>query len=216
MKGDDQVKIQLIDTPGHLDFSVEVNCSVAVLDDAVLLVVDAVAGIQSQTETVWRAMARPSMNNHETGPSHHHKQSNDDGNGNSDDGTHKKTTPMVDDLHDGHEPLPCIAFVNKMDKGWNFGYTLSTMLKYKLPGDNYPVALQVSIFQVGNVQNTAKNELTPNILAVPTSNLAMNTLSSGNFVGVVDLIEMQAILWTDGGWECGRRGRIHTVCVQPR
>jgi elongation factor G len=114
------VRINIIDTPGHVDFTAEVERSLRVLDGAVALF-DSVAGVQPQTETVWRQ------------------------------GDKYK--------------VPRICFVNKMDKnGADFEHVLETIRK-RLGAR--PVALQIPVG------------------------------AESNFKGVIDLIEMKAIIWQD-------------------
>ena len=114
------MQINIIDTPGHVDFTAEVERSLRVLDGAVALF-DSVSGVQPQTETVWRQ------------------------------GDKYK--------------VPRICFVNKMDKnGADFEHVIDTIRK-RLGAR--PVALQIPIG------------------------------AEANFKGVVDLIEMKAILWHD-------------------
>ncbi len=112
--------INIIDTPGHVDFTAEVERSLRVLDSAVALF-DSVAGVQPQTETVWRQ------------------------------GDKYK--------------VPRICFVNKMDRnGADFERVLESIRK-RLGAR--PLALQIPIG------------------------------AEANFKGVVDLIEMKAVLWHD-------------------
>jgi len=113
-------RFNIIDTPGHVDFTIEVERSLRVLDGAIALL-DANAGVEPQTETVWRQA--------------------------------------------DHYNVPRMIFVNKMDKiGADF-YRSVEMVKSRLGAK--PAVLQLPI--------GAENE----------------------FVGVVDLIEMKALVWRD-------------------
>jgi len=158
----------LIDTPGHVDFSVEVNRSVAVLDGAVI-VLDAVKGVQPQTETVWRALKTPSINNH--------------------DRLQNQGFRLF-----SHNPLPCIAVINKMDKdGRNFGKAIGSIQK-KLPGA-FPIPIQIPLFSESpRCERSPKHEDLASITAGPPGE---EEETHGDFCGVVDLINMRALIWRD-------------------
>jgi elongation factor G len=113
-------QINIVDTPGHIDFTAEVQRSLRVLDGGVV-VFDAVAGVEPQSETVWRQARGFSV--------------------------------------------PLIAFINKMDKlGADFAHAIET-IRERLAAN--PVAIQLPIG------------------------------SEADFRGVVDLLTMQAVVWTD-------------------
>ena len=98
-------QINIIDTPGHVDFTAEVERSLRVLDGAVAIF-DAVRGVEPQTETVWHQAE--------------------------------------------HYKVPCIGYVNKMDRiGADF-YPVLDDIRAKL-GAN-PVALQIPIGRESNFE----------------------------------------------------------------
>jgi len=111
-------RINIIDTPGHVDFTLEVERSLRVLDGAVA-VFDGVAGVEPQTETVWRQADK--------------------------------------------YKVPRMCFLNKMDRtGANFYFCVDTIVE-----------------MLG---------ATPAVLQLPIG-------SEGDFLGVVDLVTMEAIIW---------------------
>jgi elongation factor G len=113
-------RINIIDTPGHVDFTVEVERSLRVLDGAVA-VFDAVAGVEPQSETVWR---------------------------------------QADKYH-----VPRFAYINKMDRtGADFYNAVETM-KDRLGATAVPIQLPIG--------------------------------SEGDFLGIVDLVQMKALVWKD-------------------
>src|ERR1700716_21085 len=123
--------INIIDTPGHVDFTVEVERSLRVLDGAVA-VFDAVAGVEPQTETVWRQANKYAV--------------------------------------------PRICFVNKMDRiGADFDRAVG-MIKDRL-------------------------DATVAVLQIPVG-------SESDFRGVVDLLQMKALIWEEGMGE-----QFHVVDV---
>jgi elongation factor G len=113
-------RINIIDTPGHVDFTVEVERSLRVLDGAIA-VFDSVAGVEPQSETVWRQADRYGV--------------------------------------------PRIAFINKMDRtGADFFAAVQSMVD-RLGARPVPVQLPLG--------------------------------QEEHFRGVIDLVEMRAIVWAD-------------------
>ncbi len=113
--------INIIDTPGHVDFTVEVERSLRVLDGAVA-VFDAVAGVEPQTETVWR---------------------------------------QANKYH-----VPRMCFVNKMDRTGADFYRCLEMIKDRLDAETAVIQLPIG--------------------------------AESEFRGVVDLLQMKALVWDDG------------------
>jgi elongation factor G len=112
--------INIIDTPGHVDFTIEVERSLRVLDGAVA-VFDGVAGVEPQSETVWRQADKYAV--------------------------------------------PRVCFVNKMDRVGADFFRCVDMLKTRLGAR--PVVMQLPIG------------------------------SEADFTGIVDIVEMRGITWTD-------------------
>ncbi len=110
--------INIIDTPGHVDFTVEVERSLRVLDGAVA-VFDGVAGVEPQSETVWRQADRYNV--------------------------------------------PRLCFINKLDR----------------TGASFDRCVEMIGSRLG---------ATALVLQIPIG-------SEGDFIGVVDLIAMKALVW---------------------
>ena len=114
-------RINIIDTPGHVDFTIEVERSLRVLDGAVT-VFDGVAGVEPQSETVWRQADKYNV--------------------------------------------PRMCFVNKLDRAGADFYRCVDMIVDRLGAS--PLVMQLPIG------------------------------SEDEFIGVVDLVKMQSIIWKDG------------------
>jgi elongation factor G len=113
-------RINIIDTPGHVDFTIEVERSLRVLDGAVA-VFDGVAGVEPQSETVWRQADKYNV--------------------------------------------PRICFVNKMDRMGADFYRCVDMIVDRLGARPLVLYLPIGI--------------------------------ESDFVGIVDLVQMKAIVWRD-------------------
>ncbi len=113
-------RINIIDTPGHVDFTIEVERSLRVLDGAVA-VFDSVAGVEPQSETVWRQADKYNV--------------------------------------------PRICFVNKMDR----------------IGADFERCVEMIDDRLG---------ASPLVTQLPVG-------AEADFKGVVDLIEMRAVIWKD-------------------
>jgi len=113
-------RVNIIDTPGHVDFTIEVERSLRVLDGAVA-VFDSVAGVEPQSETVWRQADKYGV--------------------------------------------PRMCFVNKMDR----------------TGANFFMCVDMMVDRLG---------ATPLVTQLPIG-------SESDFIGVIDLVKMQAIVWKD-------------------
>ena len=114
-------RINIIDTPGHVDFTIEVERSLRVLDGAIT-VFDGVAGVEPQSETVWRQADKYNV--------------------------------------------PRMCFVNKLDRA----------------GANFYRCVDMIIDRLG---------ATPLVLQLPIG-------IEDEFIGVVDLVKMQSVIWKDG------------------
>ena len=113
-------RVNIIDTPGHVDFTIEVERSLRVLDGAVA-VFDSVAGVEPQSETVWRQADK--------------------------------------------YKVPRICFVNKMDR----------------IGADFYRCVDMMIDRLGAA---------PLVMQLPVG-------TESDFVGVVDILEMKAIIWDE-------------------